>query len=303
MYLIDLLPRTKTPPKFRRFLYNDINPLSGTRKKRLIEAPNTSMRQLHKRLISHLRSLPADLRFATGARPGANPARHVARHRQNRYIYHLDLRDAYHTINLNTLAEILLSLEGQLPLNTEVEMARTFLENYCASCSGGLAVGAPASPDLFNIYASAVLDRVLAPVVARYGMTYTRYIDDLVFSAAEVIGEKKRSNIRSIIESAGFSISHRKTHVWDLMKGPVVVNGVGLELGGRIFVPQQFRWKTKKLLRKFLETGEGFSELSGRMGVISGIMREEPFDQTFTRLVHTYRVARKAARRRKKQKG
>ena len=110
-------------------------------------------------------------------------------------------------------------------------------------------MGAPASPDLFNIYASALVDEPLKQQLRKYKLTYTRYLDDLTFSTKEEpIGKIKRRTIRTVIESAGFAVSHHKSRIFALEKEPAVINGIGLDLGGRIFMPRNYLRRLRGML-------------------------------------------------------
>jgi RNA-directed DNA polymerase len=78
-----------------------------------------------------------------------------------------------------------------------------------------LPQGAPTSPALANL-ASRRLDRRLAGLAAKAGWTYTRYADDLTFSAPRgKRGEVARllAAIRHIVEDEGFRINDKKGRV------------------------------------------------------------------------------------------
>ena len=133
----------------------------------------------------------------------------------------------------------------------------------------GLMTGAPCSPEIFNCYAGVLLDYAIGNYCDSHGMTYTRYLDDIIISSPDgmPIGRHKRKHIRWMIESVGLSISHHKTFVLDLVKAPIVVNGIGLEYGGRIFLPRSHLKTTRGMLQQALN-GEPISReaLSGRIG-------------------------------------
>ena len=247
MLLYNFASDIKGIPAFEQFVITDINPLGGTEKRRKIHNPNDPMRILHARLIRHLRSLPVDLQYATGARPGSSPVRNVARHRENRHFYLLDIQSAYQNVNGQRLAEVLCSQDPIL-IDQE-EQVYQFLAQFCLDPLGGLAIGAPASPDLFNIYCGVLIDQLLGDLCQQYGLIYTRYLDDLTFSSSgDPIGKRKRRTIRGIFGAAGFTVNHQKSGVFDLAKGPIVINGVGLELGGRLYLPRHFLRKIRGLL-------------------------------------------------------
>lgn len=243
-------------PKFRTVKIFDENRLSGTSKVRTTYAPNVAMRQLHTAFLAALRSTAPRMPYATACRAGNSPKRNVEAHRRNAFFYVTDLEHAYQSVHPETLAEILSKqipqffVRGQQMLLGFAATRRIleFLNEHCIAPEGGLIVGAPTSQDLFNLYADAVLDRRLGPMCEAWGVTYTRYLDDITFSATTPIGKRKRAAIRDVVEEAGFFINHPKSHVFDLHRGPVVINGIGLELGGRIFLPRAYLNHTKGLL-------------------------------------------------------
>ncbi len=78
-----------------------------------------------------------------------------------------------------------------------------------------LPQGSPASPALTN-WIAYKLDLRLEGLAKKYGFTYTRYADDLTFSATE-IDEKKitalLAYVEQVVESEGFTLHPDKTHV------------------------------------------------------------------------------------------
>jgi hypothetical protein len=163
----------------------------------------------------------------------------LKRHCGNRFFYSLDLAGAYQAVRPELLVKILAGAWE----NDDPATISAFLADYCLGPEGGLAVGAPASPDLFNIYAGTYLDLGLAEKVELWGGCYTRYLDDLLISLPShrgSIGKRKREFVRKVIESAGFGISYHKAKLVDLAERPILVNGFGLDVAGRLFVPDPF---------------------------------------------------------------
>jgi len=214
-------------PAFSEFVIKDHNPMSRTTKHRTVGNPNDSMRILHKKIIDHLGYYVHNMPSATGGIKRRSYLTNAARHCRGRYFYLLDIRGAYDSVNLRLLARILFELDSRLG---DEELIKEFLETYC-SIGKGLCTGGPASSLLFNIYANYLLDKKLEPLCHAYGIVYSRYTDDLTFSAASPIGKHKRKNIRQIILDAKLGISYHKAQVIDITnKGWVLITGVKLEL-------------------------------------------------------------------------
>jgi hypothetical protein len=280
-------------PSFESFHLTDKNPLSGTKKNRTCNKPNQAMDTLHQRLIIYLRSLKKTLPFATACRPKNSPRKNIQLHSKNRFVFATDIRNAYTNVNGIKLTLILCNLDPKL--KEKQREVLNFLEKYCLSPEGGLVTGAPASPDLFNIYAAILLDESLGLLCQKYGITFSRYLDDLLFSSSKVrIGKRKRKEIRKIIESAGFEVNHRKSMVWDLKKGPVVINGIGLELGGRIFLPRHFLEKIRGLLhRAMVKKDVNPNTINGLMGVFFSITDRRKPNQIEQKIIKSYRSYRR----------
>jgi hypothetical protein len=116
----------------------------------------------------------------------------------------------------------------------------------------------------------------------------------LTFSSKIPIGKRKRRSIREIIKKAGFEVNHRKTKIFDLKKGPIVINGVGLELGGRIFLPRHYLRKIKGTIYKATKEGTISKEkVRGMMGVFWGATNVLQLTNTERKLISQYEAFQK----------
>lgn len=256
-------------PSFNFFWFRDVNPHSGTEKRRWLGDPNPAMRYLHEWFIRYLRGLHVPMPSATGGIPGMSVRKNLERHRRrhaddddaatkpfHQHFYLIDLSSAYHTLEHVQILDI---ISKMVPPN-EANAVRDFLSQYCIDHKiGGLITGANASPQIFNMCLEALIDRKLRRLCDKHGIVYSRYIDDLAFSSPEVIGEKKRRAIRKIIEEAGLKINHKKCQVWDLAKGPVNINGIGVRQDGTTFLPRHALKKLNGMLHIAL-AGSGIKE-------------------------------------------
>lgn len=245
---------------------------------------------LHKRLIRYLRALKVPLPSATGCRHKDSAVKNVMRHNQNRYFYLLDILNAFPSVNIELLTQILCKIDSRL--TSQEKEVLSFLQKYCVSPQGGLVIGAPASPDLFNIYCGILIDPLLEYLCRGYSLTFTRYLDDFTFSSSKVpIGKRKRRAIRKTITAAGFSVNHRKSKVYDLKKGAIKINGVGLEFGGRIFLPRHYLRMIHGLSHRAI-TGEDIrpNKIHGMMGVFWPTIVDNNLNKTEQVLVAKYRA-------------
>lgn len=274
MFTLNFMNGLPGTPKFTTFSLFDRNPVSRRRKRRRIWRPNPAMVLLHQRFIRYLRGLRVDLTYATGAVKNGSPRNNISRHRRNRFFYLTDLENAYQSVQIKKLFEVLCRLDPTINQDKrESRVFNEFLEHLFCSPRIGLYIGAPASPDLFNIYCAVLLDQKLGEFCRKHHLTYTRYLDDLTFSSRRCrIGKKKRKAIRSIIEEAGFMVSHKKSQVLDLIRGSIEICGIGLEFGGRIFLPGHFRRRVRATLhRAFTKHDVPKSQILGLWGIFHDV--------------------------------
>lgn len=276
-----LLANLPGVPEFRIYEKLDVNPLSGAQKKRLIHVPNEAMITVQKRVIDHMRRRNYPTPNATGVRKGFGIAAHLSHHLDQRYFYLLDISKAYDSVDLASLAILLCEIDPDLR-HRELEMYQ-FLLQYCQSkTSKGLATGANASPILFDYYAARLIDERLRDICARFGLLYTRYLDDLLLShKIHPIGQRKRRSIREVIHEADFDISHSKARVLDIARGPIYLNGIGMRrwsMDGKteLFVPPWYLRKIEKLCDLVLQGEASENQLHGLMSVFWGVVRTRP---------------------------
>jgi hypothetical protein len=282
---------SRSDVEFKSWRKRDVNPLGGTSKTRTLHAPNEKMRNLHRQFVRNLRELQVNLSSATSV-PGSSPRQNVARHRYSRFFYLTDLSSAFQNVNKEKLAEVLAWLDKKV---SKVEILE-FLEGFCFVKEGGLITGSPSSPDLFNIYAAVLIDSRLRKYCEPHGITFSRYLDDLAFSSQSVIGARKRDKIREIVEFAGFQISHHKTRVLDLKKDRIEINGIGLEYGGRIYLPRWYLRKIRGLIRLIRETRDRklLYKLDGMMGLFDASTDpDHPSNQIEKKVLQEYNSVRR----------
>ncbi|MEW6736310.1 MAG: reverse transcriptase family protein [Acidobacteriota bacterium] len=140
-------------------------------------------------------------------------------------IINIDLKDFFPTISYKRVKGLFRTLgysEAAATifglLCTEPDVEEVILDGktyYVALMDRHLPQGAPTSPAITNILCRR-LDRRLAKMAAELGFTYTRYADDLTFSAS---GDSLRNicnameRIKSITAHEGFVIHPNKTRV------------------------------------------------------------------------------------------
>ncbi|WP_437989274.1 reverse transcriptase domain-containing protein [Sorangium sp. So ce145] len=145
---------------------------------RLIEAPIGPLAALQRRIadvLAQLYRVPFCAHgFLSNRSIVTNASRHVARSE----ILNIDLKDYFHSVTFPRLRGAL-----KAPPYSLSEPVATAIAHACCH-KGRLPQGAPTSPIASNIVFRS-LDREIAKLLKHSGVAYTRYADDLSFSAKE----------------------------------------------------------------------------------------------------------------------
>ncbi len=131
-----------------------------------------------------------------------NAKKHVGHH----YVLNLDLKDFFHTFDRNRVK--MGFIYEPFNLNGDKEPLAFLLASLCThpfeidgEVKTVLPQGSPTSPTLTNILCKK-LDHRLSGLANRFGVTYTRYADDITFSSLHNIFKNEEFNkeLRRIIE-------------------------------------------------------------------------------------------------------
>lgn len=157
-------------PQYREF---EIPKRSGG--KRRILAPEKSLRDLQRlilrRLLGRLRAHPAATGFERGRSIVTNALPHVGRD----IVVRMDIRDFFESTSAKRVEQYF----RKIGWNRDAAALLTRLTTH----HGSLPQGAPTSPRLANLVNHGV-DANIQAFAAPRGIAYTRYADDLTFSAS-----------------------------------------------------------------------------------------------------------------------
>lgn len=192
---------------------------------RIISAPMPRLKQAQYWILSNILEKIALHDAAHGFRPGRSIVSNAQPHVGAEVIINLDLKDFFPSISYQRIkglframgySEAAATIFGLLCTEPEIEAVELDGKTYYVALSERhLPQGAPTSPALTNILCRR-LDRRLAQMAENLGFVYTRYADDLTFSAS---GENRRyiCNIlrrtESIVTHEGFEIHEEKTRI------------------------------------------------------------------------------------------
>ncbi|GEO03351.1 hypothetical protein AAE02nite_10150 [Adhaeribacter aerolatus] len=172
---------------------------------RQITAPDPFLKKVQRRLNFILEVLfrpkAAAHGFVTGRSIVTNAKVHVGKN----YVYNVDLKDFFPTIHYGRIKAV-------LQLNS-FRMKPDFAHIIAHLCcyKGILPQGAPTSPIITNITCQQ-LDKNLVDYAKLNSCYYTRYADDITFSADKnVFKDKFHENLKLHLEAAGFKLNDKKT--------------------------------------------------------------------------------------------
>ena len=294
------------PPKWR--ISWDKKP--GKKKHRRLCVPvGKEMREILSVLKTRVKGLSGPMPSATGFRDNISVLDSVCKHQTcfrktkvfNRFIVVLDIKNAYRSVRAPELALVLAKINPK-QFSGYVRTIK-FIEDYCFDPDpkyGGLAMGASSSNDLFNVYCEHMIDQKLREICKELKLAYTRYVDDLMFSSQRVITAEIRKKLRQVLTDAGFQINDKKAKVYDLRKGPVVVNGIGITYEGRTFLPRETLVSLRGMIHCSLKDIEVRDELMpfihGWMGSFKNMTNLSKMNQTEQKLFESYQELRRVCK-------
>jgi RNA-directed DNA polymerase len=253
--IIHLNYHSNPKANFNRYTSFLINKKSGG--SRTIHAPVKGLKALQKCLNLILQTVyaPHQHKAATGFIPGLSIVDNAKVHSKKLYVYNLDLKDFFPSIDQPRIW-------GRLkapPFNLNKQSGRIGLANIIASlCCHEMEVerldennswvkvtknvlpqGAPTSPTLTNIICQQ-LDFYLKAVANRFGLKYSRYADDITFSSQHNVYQQESDfmkELHRIIAVQNFNIKTSKTR---LQKQGFRQEVTGLVVNESVNVPKRY---------------------------------------------------------------
>lgn len=214
-------------------------------KNRVINAPagylKLFQRTVNVVLSSVYDSHPNSFGYSKGSSICSNAEKHIAKD----FVFNIDLKDFFPSIDASKVQAILAS--PPFNLNGSRQVIASLLSFLCTMPidKGGademrvLPQGAPTSPLLSNAVCIQ-MDRFLTKLAEKYSAVYTRYADDITFSATVNIFKSSslfRIDLKKIITDQGFTINDEKTRLQDSASRQMVT---GLVVNEKLNVRRKF---------------------------------------------------------------
>ena len=210
--LVYWIYRTPTTKRYTSF---PVKKKSGTPRK--IDAPTKNIKILQQKLNQVLQSVYSPKHCVHGFAPERSVKTNALMHVEKRYVFNIDLKDFFPSINFGRFRGMFMGKPYNLP-----PKPATVLAHLCCF-NGHLPQGAPTSPVISNMIC-AQMDSQLQRLAVANRCTYTRYADDMTFSTSRrtfptgiaIVNELDQvqfgNELCEIIHRNGFSIHPQK--VW-----------------------------------------------------------------------------------------
>ena len=222
---------------------------------RMISAPDKDLQAIQSTIYSRiLSSVTIDHPAAVGFRCGRSVVDNAAPHLGKRYVLKMDIHDFFGSIRSPRVRQTFKKI-GYPENVSKVLGALCCLHRH-------LPQGAPTSPALSNIVGYE-MDRKLAALAAEYGLTYTRYADDLTFSGDVFPKEQIIPQVKRIIRDEKFEPNHKKTHFMN-QSSRKIITGVSVASGVKLTIPKSKKREIRKNVYFILT--KGLAEHQRRIG-------------------------------------
>ncbi len=214
--------RTSTVSHYRRFLLP-----KKTGGHRLISAPMPRLKRAQAWVLQNVLDKVTLHEAAHGFRTGRSIVSNARPHVGSDVVINLDLKDFFPSVSLPRVKGVFKSLgysdavaSALALVCTEPEIEEVVLDGVTYFVAQGprhLPQGSPASPAVTNLLCRR-LDRRLSGLAEALGFVYTRYADDLTFSARGAaagsvnVGKLLRA-VADIVTHEGFTVHPDKTRV------------------------------------------------------------------------------------------
>lgn len=217
--------------------------ISQIGKERRITAPSRSLKVRQRWILENILSKESVSPYAHGFERDHSIMTNAMVHMGNEYVLCIDVKDFFSSIQIPSVRNVFRGLGYS-------SSAAEALAQLCCY-QGALPQGAPTSPRLANLICKE-LDEKLGEMAEQNHAVYSRYADDITFSA-DVPVEQLLPEIEEYLKKYGFQLNRAKTEMYQ----PGEVKRItGLIVHhDRIRVPKQFKRELKKAIHFCLKYG------------------------------------------------
>ncbi|QYM74138.1 reverse transcriptase family protein [Pseudochrobactrum sp. Wa41.01b-1] len=240
--------------------YSDFTIPKGGGKERVIYSPKTYLKVIQwwicDNIFSNLKFNESVYGFVKGRNYIDNAKKHFGR----KYILNVDVKNFFDSISTEDVKKIFLKL-GYPISSSEILSKLCTLDNR-------LPTGAPTSPVIANLYFKDI-DNILELESIKNGWIYTRYADDLTFSANTKINFDFLETLKNVLDEYHLKLNDKKTK----FMGPGSRQEItGIVVNSVIGMPKYWRNKTRGFLHNVRKDPSNnldkIQEVKGLYGVL-----------------------------------
>lgn len=213
-------------------------------KKRWIEAPDEILKGIQEHILHNVLYKMAPTKFAHGFIHGRSIVSCAKEHTGKKFVLKLDLKNFFPSISREMVYGAMFS--ELTPENVKIIIPAIEL----CLMDGRLPQGAPTSPAISNIVCKP-LDMVLYGIANKFGLTYTRYADDLIFSSDSDDIYKVIPIIKSTIAKFGLVVNEKKVKVLKKHQRQTVT-GLVVNADGKTSVRRKKRMNLRAFMHQIL---------------------------------------------------
>ena len=206
-------------PKLSKKRYTSFSIKKKSGGERNIHAPVNGLKHILRPLNIILNCVSEPHFKATGFVPGKSIVDNAKQHVGKNYVYNIDLKDFFHSFDRSWVKYGFMI--KPFNLGKEKEELAFLLASICThpfeideEIKTVLPQGAPTSPSITNILC-VKLDKRLNGLAKRFGITYSRYADDISFSSQTNVFNKEDflEELHRIIKDQKLEINPSKTRL------------------------------------------------------------------------------------------
>ena len=226
---------------------------------RTISIPPEKLKKTQREILRFLRRMFGTWHLQIHGLYRGSYVEHAKIHSQSRFIFQFDIKDAFPSVNVFKLKQVLrreILWENIVNNENEAEELAFLLINL-TTFNETLPQGAPTSPFLFYIY---IMEMDLIGQLYRccplgQRMEISCYVDGLVVSGQKPIPPDIRERMIKTVEKEGLMVNEKKIWHKDCRNGNIMITGLSIDGKGRISLPKKKIRKWRGIIhRAALET-------------------------------------------------
>jgi retron-type reverse transcriptase len=197
--------------------------------------PDEILKKIQRRIHERLLAYEPVSKYATGYKYGSNVQRNAQRHVGKKKILKLDIKNFFDSIQYSTVKE------KAFPKERYAENLRILLAMLCYH-KDSLPQGAPTSPTITNIIMRD-FDEAVGSWCKERGVVYSRYCDDMTFSANNFYADEVVFFVRTELKKLNLYLNEKKTAIIDEKHRQIVT---GIVVNEKLNITSEYKRKIRQ---------------------------------------------------------